>query len=98
MHLPRAEDLRQEITKAYENDSECALVGILLVPDNISARKENKLIEKYTPEHGKIKLTGALWFYLSLYYIYEMPKEIFYPSRQRELIDRTVDDESSSKA
>ena len=35
---------------------------------------------------GQISLIGALWFYLSLYYILELPKEMFHPNKQRELI------------
>jgi len=80
MHLPRSDDLRQEIAKAHEQDDQCTLKGLLLVPDNLSARKVDKLNEKYTS--NQIKLTGALWFYLSLHFFYELPSDLFNPVKQ----------------
>ena len=56
------------------------------MPDNLPEKKELKLTEKYAMNKGQISLIGALWFYLSLYYILELPKDVFNPKKQRELI------------
>ena len=60
----------------------------------MSSRKIEKLNEKYTANQKSIKLTGALWFYLSLHYFYELPSDLFNPGKQQELLGGVVSAES----
>ena len=56
--------------------------GILLVHDKLEQDEENAILAKYPK--GRVKLVGALWFYLSIYFNMMLPVELFEPKAQRE--------------
>ena len=58
--------------------------GILLVHDKLPEADEKKILAKFPP--GSVRLVGALWFYLSVYYNIELPMTCFEPATQRETL------------
>ena len=71
----RAEFERNEETK-----------GLILVHDRMSESHEAEILNKFPA--GSVKLVGALWFYLSVYFNMELPIDIFEPSAQRATFER----------
>ena len=52
-----------------------------MVRDKLSVKSEAKIREKY--EGYQVRLVGALWFYLSIYFGIKLPVECFDPAAQR---------------
>jgi hypothetical protein len=59
--------------QVLERSSE--MKGIILVHDKLSEADELKIRAKYPAD--AVRLVGALWFYLSIYFSYELPLECF---------------------
>ena len=74
-NLIHTNDFRVE----YERNQETK--GLILVHDRMSESQEAEILNKFPP--GSVKLVGALWFYLSVYFNMELPVDIFEPSAQR---------------
>ena len=71
-NLMMTNDFRSELEKDAERE------GVILVHDKLSQEEEARLLAKF--KGANVRLVGALWFYLSVYFNFELPMDCFTPA------------------